>query len=249
VTFTPAAVGARNASVTVVDDAPGSPHTVTLTGTGTNSAIAFDKNLGTYHENIGSSTMTMTTTAPAAAHTRVFAFVTWNATGTITSVSGGGLTWTVDRQAQDSADNHGAIVSADAPAGLASGTVITATFSGLVGHGLIAAASFSGISPTSPPDGTNSSTQSGVATWSASVTTANANDLVIAWSAIDADTTSTPTAPSVEIHDFGDIDLYAWGTSAYRIASAAGTTTVGGTWGRSSGATANVTVIAAYRAG
>jgi hypothetical protein len=34
VTFTPAAMGARSAAVTIVDDAPGSPQTITLTGNG-----------------------------------------------------------------------------------------------------------------------------------------------------------------------------------------------------------------------
>jgi len=33
-TFTPTAVGARNATLTIMDNAPGSPHTVTLSGTG-----------------------------------------------------------------------------------------------------------------------------------------------------------------------------------------------------------------------
>src|SRR5262249_43966408 len=34
-TFTPTALGSRNAIVSIADDAAGSPHTVTLTGTGT----------------------------------------------------------------------------------------------------------------------------------------------------------------------------------------------------------------------
>lgn len=40
VTFTPAATGARTASVTITDNAPGSPHTVSLTGTGTDYSLA-----------------------------------------------------------------------------------------------------------------------------------------------------------------------------------------------------------------
>jgi hypothetical protein len=40
VTFTPAATGARTAAVTITDSASGSPHTVSLTGTGTDYSLA-----------------------------------------------------------------------------------------------------------------------------------------------------------------------------------------------------------------
>ena len=40
VTFMPTATGAATGSVTITDDAPGSPHTVALTGTGTDFALA-----------------------------------------------------------------------------------------------------------------------------------------------------------------------------------------------------------------
>jgi hypothetical protein len=165
-------------------------------------------------------------------------------------VSGGGLTWSVDVQARDASYNHGAIASADAPAGLASGTQLTATFSGSVGHGLMAASSFTGVASVSPLDVSASSTQGGVAAWSASVATTNASDLVLGWSGIDTTaTTSTPTAPSVEMQDFGDQWFNESSTSVFRIESSAGTKIVAGTWSRATGSTANVTVAAAYRAG
>jgi len=40
VTFTPTVTGSRAASVTITDNAPGSPHSVTLTGTGTDFSLA-----------------------------------------------------------------------------------------------------------------------------------------------------------------------------------------------------------------
>jgi Beta-propeller repeat len=40
VTFTPTVTGSRTASITVIDNAPGSPHNVTLTGTGTDFSLA-----------------------------------------------------------------------------------------------------------------------------------------------------------------------------------------------------------------
>ena len=61
VTFAPAAVGSRPAGVTITDDAAGNPHSVALSGTGSTSAVAFDKSLGKYNENIGSSTLKLTT--------------------------------------------------------------------------------------------------------------------------------------------------------------------------------------------
>jgi hypothetical protein len=249
-TFTPSAQGSRVAEVTITDDAPGSTQTLGLSGTGTNSAITFDKSLGTFHENIGSTTMKLTTAAAAVARSRVLVFVTWNnATRTLTSVSGGGLTWSVDVQARDASSNHGAIASAYAPSGLASGTLITATFSGSVGHGLMAASSFTGIAPTTALDATGTNTQGGVSGWTASVTTTTANDVILGWSSIDRSATSTPTAPNVEMHDLGDQWFNEYSTSVYRIDSTPGTKVVNGTWSAGAGSTANVTVAAAYKAG
>jgi hypothetical protein len=248
--FAPSALGSRSASVTISDDAPGSPHTLALSGSGTNTAIAFDKNLGKTTDNVSRKTITLTTSAAAASRSRAFVFVNWNnGTRTLASVTGGGLSWTIDRQAKDTSNYRGAIASADAPAGLPSGTVITATFSAAVTHGLIAAASFTGIASTSPLDAANNCAQGGVAAWTCSVTTTNASDLVLGWSGIDANTTSTAAAPNTEIHDFGDVNYHGWATSAYRIESSSGSKTVNGSWLAATGATANVTVVAAYKAG
>src|SRR4029079_858221 len=160
--------------------------------------------------------------------------------------SGGGLTWTVDRQQKAAGNNSRvAIASAPAPSGLASGIVLTATFSGPVVHGLIAAASFTGIATTSAVDATGSATATGTA-WSASVTTTNANDLVIGFTTIDANATSTAAAPNTEIHDFGNASYYGWASSVYRIESTTGAKALNGTWSSSSGATGGVTIAVAY---
>jgi hypothetical protein len=153
----------------------------------------------------------------------------------------------VDAQVKDSSKYHGAIASASAPTGLAAGTVITATFSGSVTHGLISAASFTGIASTNPVERSGTNTQRGVAAWTDSVTTTNANDLVLGWSGLDAVTTSTPGAPNVEIHDFSNTVFGQSGTSVYRIESTVGAKTVNGTWLNRTGATANNTTVVAYR--
>jgi Abnormal spindle-like microcephaly-assoc'd, ASPM-SPD-2-Hydin len=251
VTFSPSATGSRSASVTITDNATGTPQSVTLSGTGASQgAIAFDKNLGSKGENVNSATMMLTTTAPAAPNTRVFVLVDWyHASRTLTSVSGGGLTWSVDVQAIDPTRYHAAVASANAPIGLPAGTVITATFSGSVVHGLIAAASFTGVASTSPLDATATNTQGTGASWTGSVTTTNPTDLVIGWSGIDGATTSTPTAPNIEIHDLSDSIYWESETSVYRIESTPGSKTVNGTWANTSNSTANVTVVAAYKGG
>jgi hypothetical protein len=221
---------------------------VPLSGTGV-GAIALDKTLGQRAQNTLSSTIKLTTTAAAASGTRVFAFVEWYGGGTtLSSLSGGGLTWSVDIQAQDSTGYHTAIASASAPNGLPASSVLTATISGLPVTGLLSAASFTGISASSPLDAKASNLQNGVRAWTDSVTTTNANDLVLGWSGIDKNTTNTPTAPNVEIFDFSNGAFGEAGTAEYQVVSTAGTKTVSGTWGSSSGSTANSTVAAAYKA-
>ncbi len=252
VTFTPSALGSRSASVTITDDAPGSPHSIALSGTGaTPGAIALDRNLGTKSDNAGSNNITINTSGAAAAGSRVFVFVNWTqATRTLTSVTGGGLTWTIDTQAKATNGNtRAAIASAPAPTGLATNTQLKATFSGSVTHGLMSAASFKGIAATSPLDGTANTTQAGVVGWTCSVTTTNPSDLVLGWSSVDANATSTAAAPSTELQDFGDVNYYGWSTSVYRIESAAGSKTVNGTWSNNTASTSNLTLCAGYKAG
>jgi len=253
VTFTPSALGDRTAAINITNDVPGSPQSLPLSGTGAAAgAITFNGSLGTKSDNVGSNNITLTTTGAAAPGSRVFVFVNWTqATRTLSSVTGGaGLTWTIDTQAKATNGNtRAAIASVYAPNGLPANTLITATFTGSVTHGLIAAASSTGIAQTSPVDVVNANTQAGVVGWTCSVTTTNPNDLVLGWSGIDANATSTSTAPNVEIQDFGDANYYMWSTSVYRIESTAGAKTVNGIWSRNTSATSNLTLCAAYKAG
>jgi hypothetical protein len=142
-----------------------------------------------------------------------------------------------------------AIATANAPNGLTSGTQITATFSGAVTLGDMAAASFSGIAATSPVDVGATSTQSGVAGWTATVTTTNPNDLLLGLSEIDAVTSSTAIAPNLQLHNFNQASFKSSVTSEYQIDNSIGSPVVNGTWASASGATANATVVVAYKAG
>jgi hypothetical protein len=192
--------------------------------------------------------MKMTTSAAATVNTRVFVFVVWtNASRVLNSVTGGGLTWTIDRQVKNAANYHVAMASAYAPSGLPTKTAITATFSGSVNHGDMAAVSFSGIAPNSAVDAAATSVDSGFAGWSATTTTTNANDLVLGFSTVDAVTTNTPTAPNIEIHDINNVNFYSSAASEYQIVSTAGAKTVSGTWANAAGAIGNATVVVAYK--
>jgi Abnormal spindle-like microcephaly-assoc'd, ASPM-SPD-2-Hydin len=73
VTFTPTATGTRSANVTVTDNAPGSPHTVALTGTGVVLAPVVSlspTSLGFGNQNVGTTsaaqTVSLTNTGTAA---------------------------------------------------------------------------------------------------------------------------------------------------------------------------------------
>jgi hypothetical protein len=96
-------------------------------------AIAFDQDLGSNNSGGGSSnTVTLTTSATASAGTRIVVWASAYAiTNTVDSCSGGGLTWVRDLNVSPGSNNpQGAFFSADAPAGLPSGTVLTVTYSG-----------------------------------------------------------------------------------------------------------------------
>jgi hypothetical protein len=251
VTFTPSATGARSAGVQVADNANGSPQTVALSGTGVIAGtVALDKTLGQLAQNASASTIKLTTSAAAVTGSRVFVFVDWwSASGTLSSLSGGGLTWSIDGQVKDSTGYHTAIASAGATNGLAAGSVLTATFSQSVLSGLISAASFTGIAPSSPLDVSSTNLQDGVRAWTGSVTTTNANDLVLGWSGIDKNTTNTAASPNIKLFDFGNGPFGESATAEYQIVTATGGKTVNGSWGSASGATANSTVVVAYKSG
>jgi hypothetical protein len=73
VAFTPSATGSRTASISIVDNAPGSPHTVALSGTGTNpvaslspTSLAFGNQLVNTTSSARSVTLSNTGNAPMA---------------------------------------------------------------------------------------------------------------------------------------------------------------------------------------
>lgn len=219
-------------------------------------AIALDQaNIGTTGQDAGSgTTITVTTTAPVAANRfivlEIGGFAPSITVTTISDNSGSPLTWTVDQQGHvaNPASALAAIASAQCPAGLASGTVITVTYSASSQARAVSVSTWSGVATTSPVDTTAGPV--GVSPAAAGYTTGNV--AVLAGSVLISSTmqetgafTSTPTAPSIELRDW----LSTSGSSQvanYRIEASAGTVAVAGTF---STAGQSNTVAVAYKEG
>jgi hypothetical protein len=205
------------------------------------AAIAFDKNLGTNtvaNDTGPSSTVALVTTQAAAAGSKIIIFVGWGAGTAITlsSVSGGSLTWNRDIQADDIGGAEKiAIASADAPSGLSSGTTITATFSTSgAGSRFISGTSFTGVTTGTTYDGTNHTTN-GTNVWTGgTINTANANDLIIGLGVtevtIGSSPVCTPSTNYTQVHCISETtsDSDNW-ESVYRIVSSTSSYTPGGT--------------------
>src|SRR4029079_1473739 len=110
---------------------------------------------------IGTNTLdgdavTLTTSAAVPSGALAVVCVGWghDVARTLSSISGGGLTWSIDHQQPFSgAIEWGfAVVSAQAPAGLSSGTVLSTAFSGSIFGSLIAGSYTTGLAPSSPVD-------------------------------------------------------------------------------------------------
>lgn len=209
-------------------------------------AIALDADLGS-----SSVSTTLTTSAAAAAGSRVIVFVAYaDPVETCTGATGGGLTWVVDKQVLTAAQNGLVILSADAPSGLASSTVITPTFSGTGADfvNTIAAASFTGLATGASGyvDTTAVAVDDFEEVWATNnFVTTNADDLLVCISSsIGSAGSNTPTAPASEIHDVAGDGKNA---TEYRIVSATGTYTLAGTWSIAVAQQINIGV--AYKAG
>lgn len=195
-------------------------------------AIAIDQaNVGEVAADTAGSTIVLTTSATVVAGALIVLTITCVNPQTVSSVSGGGLTWTIDKQGTGGGSSQVAIVSAPAPAGLASGTVITVNLSASTAGGRSCfATSFTGVLPVSPVGTTNGPIATSASTaWATGSTTIAAGSLLIACSSdFTSLQTSTPTAPSIEAHDAGSGGFSQ--TTCYRIEPAGGTVTIAGTF-------------------
>ncbi len=199
------------------------------------ASIAFDANLGQAYALGGSTVNTHTTTATAAAGSTIILGLRGYSGGTnnaALTVTGGGLTWSVDKTIYltgGDKDNF-FIASAYAPSGLASGSTITMTTDFGLLDVLTFASSFTGIASSNRVDQSNAqwSTSSSLSWNSGNVTTTNANDLLFGATFFDlSSTTFTPGAGFGEIHDYTSTGMSI--ESVYQVLNSTGTYAASGT--------------------
>ena len=126
VTFTPTVLGVRTGSLTIVDDAPGSPHTVTLTGVGVGANIAVNPSSLTFSSSmvgIASAPQSISITNTGAATITIGHFqvtgdfaVSSNNCGTL-AANGGTCGIQVIFQATASGPRTGAVAFTDSSTG------------------------------------------------------------------------------------------------------------------------------------
>lgn len=199
-------------------------------------AIAIDQaTIGGMSDLGDKTTYTLTTTAAVASGGFiVLGFQCVDNPTTITSVTddGPGLTWSIDKTGQASNWSY-AIISAQAPSGMASGTTISINLNtgGIVA--IAGACSFTGVATSSPIDGTPlGPTGDTVQAWSTGNYTVQAGSVLVGYCVNTTnDSANTPTAPSVEAWEQGSGGNGFVGAMEYRIESSAGSVAVAGSWG------------------
>ena len=217
-------------------------------------APSLDVSLGTNSQDTAAASITLTTSAAAASGSRILLAVHHRDTvGDVLAagVSGGSLQWDLVTNSPVNGTMRLAWFTAYAPAGLASSTVLTTTFTTLVsGNKGVMAASFLGTDPrawTYPLDTTAFSTAAGAAAWTCDIVTSLADELVFGVTAIDTSTSPT-NAPTVgtEVHEFFGAGNRAYATQ-YAVPSSPTTQTISGTWSGLTGASTKVTSLVAIR--
>lgn len=213
-------------------------------------AIAVDQASIGYTPASGSqTTVAFNTTATVASggFIVVCAFF-WASGNTFSSVAGGSLTWTIDKQGHSAGPTNPnlCIASAQAPTGLASGTTITATFSATSPARGIGGMSFTGVASSTPVDTTANPIGANSTAWTTGNVTIAAGSVLVGacYQESTNATKSTITAPSTEVFDDGMVSEFG-ATAGYRIESSAGAYAVAGTW---AGTVQSATLAVAYLA-
>lgn len=210
-------------------------------------AIAFGASLGTPVQDTENSltTIALTTNVTVPSGSFIVLGITFYNSGTTLSGvadNGPGLTYSNVRQRNGTVDtNHRVTMeTAQAPSGMASGTVITATFSaGSFGRAIFGAY-FTGIATSSPNDvfaDNGSATAASPVSWNTgSATTTNADDLAVSvyWGdgqtgGTNAPASTTPTTNEIlDFNNAGGGNNAAWNMQ-YRILTATGSFNLAGT--------------------
>ena len=213
-------------------------------------AIGTPTTIGT--NTLDGDAVTLTTSATVPSGALVVVCVGWgnDVARTLSSVDGGGLTWVIDHQQPFSgALEWGfAVVSAQAPAGLASSTVLSTTFSGTIFGSLIAGSYTTGLDTVAPVDVHDGAGGSSDPWDTTATTTTVADTLVIGGCFRNGANTNTPSGGATELHDF-QLPVEDWAQcTEYKILSATASTSLTGTWTVAAGVPDWSAAFVAYKA-
>lgn len=194
--------------------------------------ISVPVDIGTGATNANSDTVSVTTTGIVNAGEHVIVIASANNGTGAPTCSGGGLTWQLD--ADQAIANKVVIFSAYAPAGLASGTVITITFTAVgTGIRLVGVMSVAGLAPSNWFDqaSTFTSGTTAQAAWDTGTTgtRTSAQEISIGGAKTGVATTSTVTFPAVELQDTTGA-LQNTLTTVYHRENLVGTSDIQGAW-------------------
>lgn len=179
------------------------------------------------------STVTATLTGAVPSGALVLFALTWSGADTKSLAdNGAGLTYAIDKT-QALSTHRLSLGSAQAPAGLASGTVVTATVPASSNNLHLAVAYCTGLATSSVLDQTNGGSDAGGAsTWNTgNVTTTVADELL--WGACfkDSDTADNTATTGTELQEWNNGNAQTNICTLYDIKSATGTYSLAGSWG------------------
>lgn len=198
----------------------------------------------------GVATVAITTNVAVASNGLIVLNVFGDPPATLlSSVSGGGLTWTVHKSGTSAVGDAIGIASAPASSGLASGTTITATLdaattSKMVGGMSILGADLTGsrVDGTIPAENRNTG-----ANWVSTSYTIAAGSIIVGCAGFDFQATETPDAGTTECWSVLELTGGNSLLQAYRIEAVGAAYTVSGVWSVG-GSTTGDTIVVAFKA-
>lgn len=210
-------------------------------------AIAFGAVVGEVHTTGTGTTKILTTTAAVPSGAKIILGVHYFATAAMTGMAGGGLTWSIDRDQLGTSNYRCAVVSADAPSGLASGSSLTATFGAVADTARVGGCYVTGLATgASSVDTTAGNGAASGTSATANLVTGNADDFLFSTMWVDflGAGNITPASGFTEFYDVTHADTQK-DEDSYQIVAATSTYAIGGTW---TGSLAWVLAGVAYKA-
>lgn len=169
-------------------------------------AIALDQtNVGSAANSVSSTTLALVTSNAVAVGATIFISAIANA-ATVSSVSGGSISWVVDTTSATT-NAFASLIRGYASAGLASGSTITLTYNVADTGKLAVASSFTGIDSVSPLGVVGAGTSASAQAWASTSMSPAAGDIAVAATSYFSSGgttdsgTNTPVAGTTELNN------------------------------------------------